>query len=238
MKILAIDTSTNILGIAIIDGEDCLIELSLNTGKTHSAYILEGIDYALQLLGLHILDIDGFGVTNGPGSFTGLRIGLSTIKGLALASEKPVATVSSLDALIYLIPPMNHLICPLIDARKGQVYYSLYCDQHDCNHGYQRRQLCEIGVISPHLLSQHIQDSCLFIGSGAVLYKELLCESMGKNFLFVPNPLHIIRPSVIAKIALEELTKHTHDNLSTIVPTYIRPPDAKSLRSTELVFRS
>ena len=118
MKLLAIETSTMLGGIAVMEDNTLIAESRMNVKATHSERIMADIDNALRRSGFTIDDIDVFGIASGPGSFTGLRVGLSTLKGLSYATGKKVVSVSTLEAFAWNVPFSSHLICPLLDALK------------------------------------------------------------------------------------------------------------------------
>ncbi len=127
MRILALDTTTNSGSVAILEDGRLVAEVDSETSSSHSARLLRSIDHLMRLASWDIKDIDGFAAAAGPGSFTGIRVGLSTIKALSFASGKPVAAVSSLAALAEKLKDTGgRLLCPLIDAKKGEVYGALY----------------------------------------------------------------------------------------------------------------
>ena len=126
MKILAVDTSAMSCSTAIVDNGVVRAELSTVNSQTHSKHLMTMIDTVCKISGIEVAGMDGFAVTIGPGSFTGLRIGISTIKGLAWSLKKPVAGISSLEALAWQCAPVPCLICPLLDARKHEVYSGRY----------------------------------------------------------------------------------------------------------------
>ena len=126
MRILAVDTSTRSCSIAVVDGSDLLAEITSGNGQTHSRHLMAMIDSALGLAGLNLSMIDGLAFTCGPGSFTGLRIGISTILGLSASTGKPIAGISGLDALAMQAAAPDILICPMIDGRRNEVYCARY----------------------------------------------------------------------------------------------------------------
>ena len=126
MKLLAVDTSTRACSVAVVDQDRLACEITTGPAGTHSTHLLSLIRTALELSEMELHGIDGLAVCVGPGSFTGLRIGVSTVKGLAFATAKPVAGVSSLEALAQPCLPWPHLICAMLDARKGEVYAARY----------------------------------------------------------------------------------------------------------------
>ena len=143
MKILAIETSTMLGGIAIADDSAGLIaEVRLNVKSTHSERLMTEINHVLQQSGLTVDDIDIFGVAIGPGSFTGLRIGLSTAKGFSYATGKPIVSVPTLEAFAWNFPYCRHPVCIMLDARKGEVYAALF---QWAGHGFVRL-MCEVSV--------------------------------------------------------------------------------------------
>src|SRR5512137_274131 len=129
MYILGIETATKTGGVAIVSEQGVVAEYTLNIEVTHSERLMSTVDRVLADTGLTISNIDGFGISIGPGSFTGLRIGLSTVKGLAFTTGKRVAAVPTLKALAWNIPYPLHPVCPLLDAKKKEVYAALY--RHD-----------------------------------------------------------------------------------------------------------
>ena len=122
MNILAVDTSANVAAAALVSGGKLLAESMLNNKTTHSEKLMPMIDFVLKNSGMDITDIDLFAVANGPGSFTGLRIGVSTVKGLAHAVNKPIVGISTLAGLAYNLFETDGLISPIMDARRSQVY--------------------------------------------------------------------------------------------------------------------
>jgi tRNA threonylcarbamoyladenosine biosynthesis protein TsaB len=126
MKVFGIDTSTSCESVGLIDDGEVISDYLLNLPVTHSERLLGAIEFVLREARCPIENIDGWAIALGPGSFTGLRIGVSTVKGLALATGKPVAGVSILDVLASQIAPTPHLICPILDARKQEVYTAFY----------------------------------------------------------------------------------------------------------------
>ena len=126
MIILAADTSTKIGSVALVEDESPIAEYTLNVSETHSARLMPTIDRVLKDCGMQIAEVDALAVAIGPGSFTGLRIGLATFKGLALAAEKRLVAVPTLDALAASLAFSQHMVCPILDARMGEVYAEFY----------------------------------------------------------------------------------------------------------------
>ena len=222
MRILAVDTATTSCSVAIVDKTSLLSEFTLEREQTHSKHLMDMIKAVLRMAGLNFSDLDGFAVTRGPGSFTGLRIGLSTIKGLAVASEKPVVGVSSLEALALQVSYSRDLICPILDASRGEVYFSRYRFLN----GQLKKQTKE-RVAPPDKAVDDLNESCLFVGNGAFVYKEMILEKMGKFASFAPLIQNTIRASTMAYLSMAKFEKNDTDDIEKILPCYIRKSDAE-----------
>lgn len=222
MHILALDTATRSCSVAITDHTAILAELTVVTRRTHATHLMGMIDHAIELSGLTVSDIDGFAVSKGPGSFTGLRIGIATVKGLASASEKPMTGVSTLDALAMQAGNTSFLICSLLDARRGEVYVARYRQ----NNG-ELEKLTKEGLLMPEDAICGIGEPCIFIGSGAVLYRKRLMEKCGEFVRFAPMFQHTIRASTIAHLAGSRFEAGNTDPVESFVPVYIRKSDAE-----------
>ena len=222
MRILAVDTATTSCSVAIVDNTSLLSEFTLAKEETHSKHLMDMIKAALRMSGLNFSDLDGFAVTRGPGSFTGLRIGISTIKGLVVASEKPVVGVSSLEALALQVSYSRDLICPILDARRGEVYFSRYRFLN----GHLKKQTKE-RVEPPDQAVEDLNESCLFVGNGALLYKEMILEKMGELASFAPLIKNTIRASTMAYLSMAKFENNDTDDIEKILPYYIRKSDAE-----------
>jgi tRNA threonylcarbamoyladenosine biosynthesis protein TsaB len=151
-----------------------------------------------------------------------LRIGISTIKGLAVASEKPIVGVSSLETLAFQVSYSRDLICPILDARKGEVYFSRYRFQN----GHLKKQTKE-RVAPPEKAVDDLNESCLFVGNGALLYKEMILGKMGGFASFAPMIHHTIRASTLAYFSMKNFENNDTDDIEKIFPYYIRKSDAE-----------
>ena len=173
--ILAIETATICGSIGLFTNNKCLAEYSLQTGETHSRRLLAGVDWVMQETGLDWSDIDAVAVSLGPGSFTGLRIGLATEKGLALAGDAKLIGVGTLDGLAaQLFNVSEILICPVLDARKKEIYCGFYkCDTQ----GIPRLQ-GEYLVVSPDELCARIGEPVVLLGDGATVYGNIFGEKL------------------------------------------------------------
>jgi len=222
MRILAVDTATTSCSVAIVDETSLLSEFTIDREETHSRHLMDMIKAVMTMAGLNFSNLDGFAVTRGPGSFTGLRIGISTIKGLAVASEKPVVGISSLETLAFQVSYSRDLICPILDARKGEVYFSRYRFLN----GHLKKQTKE-RVAPPDKAVDDLNESCLFVGNGALLYKEMILEKMGEFASFAPMIQNTIRASTIAYLSMAKFENNDTDDIEKILPNYIRKSDAE-----------
>ena len=223
MKILGVDTSTRTGSVAVLEGDTVLAGVSVTSTQTHAKRLMSAIDATLEIAGLTIAECDGFAVTTGPGSFTGLRIGISTVKGFGVATKKPVTGVSTLEALVYQFPSFPHLICPVLDARKGQIYTALYESA-----GYMKwKRVVEDCAAEPRQWLKQIQRSCLFVGDGAIVYGKLIRETLGSLAHFAPSYLNRVRGSVVAYIGMKQILDGQIADVARLVPHYIRKSDAE-----------
>jgi tRNA threonylcarbamoyladenosine biosynthesis protein TsaB len=222
MRILAVDTATKSCSVAITEQHAVLGELTSVSEQTHSKHLLEMIRTVMQSAGIGMSSLDAFAVTRGPGSFTGLRIGISSIKGLAYSMNKPVVGISSLEALAQQSTPASDRICPLIDARKGEVYAAVY---RFISEGLIRES--DEMVLSPDELLKGIDKPCVFLGSGAVLYRDVIMQKLGSLGAFAPQQAHVIRASTVAALGRKRFENGEIDEVADLVPHYIRKSDAE-----------
>ena len=222
MKILAVDTATKSCSVAVIDGESLLAESTVANNQTHARHLLQMIDAVIGQARLEISELDGFAVSNGPGSFTGLRIGIASIKGLAFSLNKPVVGVSSLKALAYQCKQKPYLICPVIDARKQEVY----CCRYRSDNGELKQEGSERVAIPLEALGS-IRESSIFIGSGAQLYQQFIIGELGQLAHFVSENEHTIQASAVAWLSLPRFKRQDTDDVHLLVPHYIRKSDAE-----------
>lgn len=223
MRILAVDTSTSSGSIAMLDGSRVMVEVMLQSPRTHNRRLLKNIDCYLKELGWTFEQLDAFAVGIGPGSFTGLRIGVTTIKALAWAVGKPFAAIPSLDALAAVFGFAGVPICPLIDARKQEVYFALY--QPDERGEVKLQGSYQVGT--PQQVAAQIQGPTLFCGDGWSLCQPLFSAQFGEWVLEVPAPFHVLRASLIGELARKKLQKHQSDDPMVCIPHYVRPSEAE-----------
>jgi tRNA threonylcarbamoyladenosine biosynthesis protein TsaB len=227
MKILAIETSTMLGGIAIMDDLSGLIaEVRLNVKSTHSERLMTEIAHVLKQAELKVSDIDVFAIAIGPGSFTGLRIGLSTVKGFSYATGKPIVSVPTLEALAWNFPYCRHPVCTMLDARKKEVYSALF----KWEDGEFTRLIDEVSIRINRVLEDIKLSSdkkIVFTGEGAILYKDKIIEVMGNKAIFASPEKIVPSPANIASIGIKKAIKGEFSEPVSLVPFYIRRSEAE-----------
>ncbi|MCX8117214.1 MAG: tRNA (adenosine(37)-N6)-threonylcarbamoyltransferase complex dimerization subunit type 1 TsaB [Desulfobacterota bacterium] len=223
MKVLGIDTSTRCESIGLIDGQEVLADYLCNLPVTHSERLLSSIAFVLRETRTPLEEIDAWAISLGPGSFTGLRIGVATIKGLAYATRKPVIGISSLEVLAAPLVPTPYLICPILDARKGEVYTAFF----RCEETKGLRRCTEFRALPPEDLTQEIHEKVILVGDGVFTYGDRLKESLPSFALFPDPSLHHPRGSVVARLGSQLLSQGLRLPLETFTPIYVRPSEAE-----------
>lgn len=220
MNLLAVDTATGSCGVSVLCSDGRQAHCRIESGRTHARHLLTLINQTLAACDARLNEMDGFAVTRGPGSFTGLRIGISTVKGLAAAWDRPLAGISSLEALAAPFENYPGLICTMIDARKGQVYACRYKNQAS-----GLRAVTSETAQDPETAAE-IDCPCLFVGTGAVAYQDRIIAVAGERAMFARPWQHAIQPEVVASLGRQRLQAGQDDDPAGFAPVYIRPPDA------------
>jgi tRNA threonylcarbamoyladenosine biosynthesis protein TsaB len=231
MKILALDTATDACSVAISDDQDLLAEVIAASRQTHAKRLMGMIETALALARVDLKEIDGLAVTRGPGSFTGLRIGISTAKGLAEALGRPLVGVSCLKTLAFQAGEVTQLICPMIDARRGELYFAAYRRA-----GGQLVEVLAESMGPPSAALQTTVPPCLLIGNGAEHYRPFFSQQLGATAGFAWASQNMIRASVVAQLAHARLLKDESDDVENFRPLYLRPSDAQINLESKLVY--
>jgi tRNA threonylcarbamoyladenosine biosynthesis protein TsaB len=225
MLVMGIETSTMHGGVALLSGQGLLSEYLLNVKATHTERLLPSIERVLRDAGVGLNEVEGLAVATGPGSFTGLRIGLSTVKGLAAATGTPVAGVSTLEAIAWTLPFCAHPICPILDARKGEVYCAMF--RHE---GGRLVRLMEEAALAPEALMARIREPTVFIGDGLAVYCDRLQTGLKELALLPPVSQRGGRASAVADLGRRRLLDGDRDELSGLVPRYVRASEAELKR--------
>jgi tRNA threonylcarbamoyladenosine biosynthesis protein TsaB len=222
VRILAVDSSSMSGSVALSHGSTPVAEVFLQVGKTHSEILLEQIDRLIAQAGWTAADLDLLAAVTGPGSFTGLRIGVATIKGLAQALNKPVVGVSSLQAVAMNLPLVHTPVCAFLDARKKEVYAQLFNWQGDEPVPQEQAR-----VLPPDMLLKELSGRVAFAGSGVLLYRRLIVDRLAERALLPPPCAHQIKASQVAWLALKQWSRQSLLRPAELMPTYVRPSDAE-----------
>lgn len=228
IKVLAIETSTTAMSVALLYDEELRGEIFLNGLRKTSEKIIGAIEALLVENGDNIGLIDLFAVSIGPGSFTGLRVGMGTAKGFAFCTGKPLVGVSTLDALAHNACMSNSIVCTLLDARKGEVYAALY--------KFKNGDVLEVTgpmVVNPFKVIEAIDDKCIFIGDAVYKYRDIICERLKDKAVILPPAFCYPRASQIGLLALKRYRAGDIDDPYLLKPIYLRPPDAELRRTVQ-----
>ncbi len=218
MKILSISTSSNIASVSISENEDCILELNINNNKTHSETLIPLIDKLFHESNLKLSDIGLMACDIGPGSFTGIRIGISSVKAIAQSLDIPIVDVSSLEALAYNIQNENFkTICSLIDARNNQVYCGIFDNNYDLLENY----LADDIIAVQKTLQKY--ENIIYVGDGAIVHKDLL----NINGFIYENDIHAKN---IGKCAYNKYKNNKTKTADSLTPLYLRKSQAERMK--------
>jgi tRNA threonylcarbamoyladenosine biosynthesis protein TsaB len=220
--ILALETATTCGSVALVTGEQCLAEYSLQSDLTHSRRLLVAVATLMAESHIGWEDIDAVAVSSGPGSFTGLRIGMSTAKGLVMAAGKGLVAIPTLDGLASQFPFADRQICPVIDARKKEVYTAFF---RGTDTGVVRRQ-SDYMALAPADLAAMIREETIFVGDGIVSCREMM-NKLGGLALIPPAALHFPRAAAIGMLAVVKWQQGEVLEPAAAVPLYVRASDAE-----------
>ena len=225
MNILAVDTSGPVAGCAVMRDGRIAHLIAMNHGLTHSETIMPAVDAALSAAGLRCADIDVFAAVAGPGSFTGVRIGVCAVKGLAHGVNKPCAAVHALECLAMNGFGFDGLVCPILDARRGQVY----CAAFDTGRGMPERALPDDAVALETFLDRLPGDRrLLFVGDGVAAHAPAIRQALGDRALIAPENLRDLRAD--AACALAAARPESWVDAALLRPIYLRAPQAERER--------
>ena len=218
MKLLVMDTSGPVCGVAVMEDEKVLCEYTAQNRNTHSANLMPMAEAALLSAGKTIGEMDAIAAVTGPGSFTGVRIGVATAKGLAHGAGIPCIPVDALEALSISAGGFDGVICPIQDARAGQVYGAAFRDG--------KRMTADEPLKLEDFLEKILPfgERFLFLGDGVPVHREKIMEILGEKAVFAPAHLNYLRPSAAGVLALRSEARTDYLNLQA---TYLRPPNAQ-----------
>ncbi len=229
MIILAVDTSGPVCGVAIKRDEQIVYEAAAVNKRTHSASLLPMISEALSRCTLTVGDVDLFAAVTGPGSFTGVRIGVSTVKGMAHGAGKPCAGVNALQALAAGVPYGDLLICPIQDARAGQVYGAAFLPGMPPNRVIDDMAAKLDLYLDTVLKAAKDGQKLCFVGDGVLTYRDAVQAALGARAVFLPAHQSMLRPASVAMLAGYA---QPVDYLA-LQPYYLRAPQAERARNAK-----
>lgn len=234
MKVLALDSSGLVASVAIVEengvDQNLLAEYTVNYKKTHSQTLLPMLDEIVKMTELDLKTIDAVAVAAGPGSFTGLRIGSATAKGLGLALDKPLVEIPTVDGLAYNLYGTDRLICPIMDARRNQVYTGIYEFRGGSLQVLETQMAVGIEVIAEKLRGMNRE--VIFLGDGVPVFRKRLEEELmaGAAFSFAPAHLNKQRAGAVGALALQYLREGKTVSAAEHRPTYLRLSQAERER--------
>jgi tRNA threonylcarbamoyladenosine biosynthesis protein TsaB len=227
--LLALETATGGAGLAVARGERVLAELDLAPERPVSEQILPALDTLLGLAGVSLPQIEAFAISIGPGSFTGLRVGLATLKGLAFGVDAPVAAVPTLAALAAGAAPAPGPVAALLDARRGEVYAAVFPEA-----GALEPTLLPEGVYEARALTEKLPAGCMVVGEGALLHREALTAPGGAPRLALADRRHAFaRAADVARLGARLLSAGQIARAEDVVPRYLRRAEAEARRTGE-----
>lgn len=224
MKILAVDTSATAASVAVAEENKLIGEFSINTALTHSQTLMPMVDELLKNTGLSVNNIDAVAVNAGPGSFTGVRIGVAAVKGIAFPKNLPCVSVSTLESMAYNMLGNDCIVCSVMDARCSQVYNALFRVK-----GCTVTRMTDDRALSLTDLKnelQNINEKVVLVGDGAVLCSKFLGEEL-ENIMLAPFNNRIQTASSVAYAAFEKINNGETVKADELMPVYLRLPQAQ-----------
>ena len=240
MKIAALDSSGLVASVAVIEDEVLVAEYTVNHKKTHSQTLLPMLDEIKRMVELDLGTLDAIAVSAGPGSFTGLRIGSATAKGLGLALNIPLVSVPTIDALAYNLYGTDKLICPIMDARRNQVYTGIYESVRNEDGTYVQRRIleqCAIGIEEIAKKLNGLGREVVFLGDGVPVFKEQLAQIMNVPYSFAPANMNRQHAAAVAVLGMQLYRQGKAESAAEHKPEYLRVSQAERERNDTIVIR-
>ncbi|MCF0128725.1 MAG: tRNA (adenosine(37)-N6)-threonylcarbamoyltransferase complex dimerization subunit type 1 TsaB [Pseudobutyrivibrio sp.] len=229
MKILAIDGSGLVASVAITEDDNLLAEYTTGYKKTHSQTLLPMIDEITRMLNLDLEEVDALAVAAGPGSFTGLRIASATAKGIGLALDKPIIPVPTVDALAFNLWGCHDVICPIMDARRGQVYTGLYTFDEQNEFSVIKPQ-CAVAFEEIAKAINELGRSVVFLGDGVPVFRTVIEDIIKVDFSFSPAGFNRQRAAAVAALGRKLFDEGQFESADEHRPDYLRLSQAERER--------
>lgn len=232
MKILAVDSSGLVASIAVAEDDVLLAEYTLNFKKTHSQTLMPMLQEVQSMIELDLSSLDGIAVAAGPGSFTGLRIGAATVKGLGLALNKPIVEVPTLEGLAYNLCGTTHLVCPLMDARRNQVYTGIYrfVPQGNQWHMEAVQEQCAVDVTEILQICNKLGEPVIFLGDGVPVYAQTIANLCQVPYTYAPAHMNRQRAASVAALGVSYAKQGRLVSAAEHAPEYLRKSQAERER--------
>lgn len=248
MRVLGIESSSLVASVALVTDDRLTAEYTVDFKKTHSQTLLPMLDEIVKLLDLDMAEVDAIAVAGGPGSFTGLRIGAATAKGLGLALDKPLIHVPTVDAMAYNMWGASGLVCPIMDAKRSQVYTGVYRLEDGLEVVLEQRPM-DMRELAHDLNSRG--EKVVFLGDGVPVYKDIIEEELTVPFRFAPAQMNRQRASSVAALGMTALADSLNSggkadrgvcggyhgarivSAADFVPDYLRKSQAERQREAE-----
>lgn len=230
MKILALDSSGLVASVAVVEDDNLLAEYTVNYKKTHSQTLVPMLDEIAKMIELDLNTIDAIAVAAGPGSFTGLRIGSATAKGLGLALKKPLIAIPTVEGLAYNLYGTKDLICPLMDARRNQVYTGIYEFFGDGNEFHKVADQMAVGIEEILERLNTTGRAVVFLGDGVAVYRNVIEQLCKVPYTFAPAHLNKQRAGALAALAEQYFSEGKTEDAADHRPDYLRLSQAERER--------
>lgn len=229
MKVLGLDSSGIVASVAIVEDDVLLAEYTVNYKKTHSQTLLPMLDEIVKMTELDLNTIDVIAVAAGPGSFTGLRIGSATAKGLGLALGKPLAAVPTVEALAYNLYDTRGLICPIMDARRNQVYTGVYRFRDHILETVEKQMAISIEELLETLNT--MEEPVTFLGDGVPVFQNKIAEKLKVPYSFAPAHVNKQRAAAVAALGMIYYREGNIQTAAEHAPDYLRVSQAERERA-------
>ncbi len=232
MLIFGIDTCCMAATAALVDEKVLLAQTVVNHGKTHSQMMMPQVEEMFKICGIDPKSVDAFAAAVGPGSFTGVRIGVATAKAMAQAAQKPCIAVSTLEALAYSSKYFDGIVAPILDARRNQVYNALF----DCKKGISTRITPDRALALSELLEElkAYNKDVIFMGDGTLVFEDEIREVLGERAFFAPKTTRMNLAGAVAELGLEKFKAGEPVAYGELVPEYVRLSQAEQDRLKKL----
>lgn len=228
MRILALDSSGLVASVALLDDNGLIAEYTVNYKKTHSQTLLPMLDEIVKMTETDLKKVDAIAVSGGPGSFTGLRIGAATAKGLGLALDKPLIHVPTVDAMAYRLYGYDGLICPIMDARRSQVYTGIYRFANGIFQVIEPQMAVKVAELTKKLDAYHSR--VCFLGDGVEAYADQIDELLETEHQYAPAHLNRQSAASVGRLAMEYYKEGKTESAADHKPEYLRKSQAERER--------